>query len=293
MPAGSAATPARAASAPCVSGKKILPPGPYVACTIGRRGIPGRLAENGRFTSVIESLGRCRRRSTRRSSYHVLFDIECWRRKPPFPRVTTSSLPSGAHAGWRYSPATFVSRTGSPPDARTFQRWPSFSSSKVVNAIHCPSGDHAGDSSTAVNDAGRDARRCAVRHVGDPELPGALERRALSVRRPRRPAEILHLERVVANRSRRDRLLGDRPVHARRERDLVDAARRHVEAADLAALRDDDALAVRASTRTPAARATPSRPRPCRPRSGPSPRARCRSRGRAARAPCAVRTPVP
>jgi hypothetical protein len=92
--------------------------------------------------------------ATRRSSYHVLFDIEWSRRKPPFPRVTTSSRPSGDHAGWRYSPATFVRRTGSPPPARTFHNAPSFSSSKVVNATHWPSGDHAGESSTAVNEAG-------------------------------------------------------------------------------------------------------------------------------------------
>jgi len=42
----------------------------------------------------------------------------------------------------------------SPPPLGIFHRCPSFSSSKLVKAIHRPSRDHAGDSSTAAKEAG-------------------------------------------------------------------------------------------------------------------------------------------
>src|SRR5712664_1112465 len=94
-------------------------------------------------------------------SYHSLRAQSRPRRVAPEPREYASAAPSGFHDGFRYSPGSFVSCCGAPPEDETVQSWPCLSSFQLAKAIVLPLGDHAGENSPGMNESG-------VRRLGLP-----------------------------------------------------------------------------------------------------------------------------
>ena len=134
-------------------GKKSRSSGPNEGRMSCRRAPLDRLAPKGRPTTVTGSAAPPDA-GTRTSSQKALCVMVRPRAVAPAPRTTTICSPSGLQTGWMKSPASAVSRSGFPPEARTFQRCPRPISSQEVKAIHRPSGDHAGAYSSGSNPSG-------------------------------------------------------------------------------------------------------------------------------------------
>ena len=110
-------------------------------------------------------------------------------RDSPAPRAMAISFPSRLQLGWMYSPACRVRRSGVPPPARTFHRWPLTVSSQLVNAIKAPSGDQAGAYSKGAKPSG-------VRRRGVPLGRSITHTRPTAWKASRRPSGEALCQRV-------------------------------------------------------------------------------------------------